>query len=491
MKVGRNEPCPCGSGLKYKNCHLGTEAGSRPPDDLWHRLHALSARLPTELLRFASNRYGRELLNEAWLEFAPFEDQQPFDPDSIHIPVFMPWFFYHWRPETENTVVPRDQVDRFPIVSLYLSRRGRREEPLVVRYLEACRRSALSFLQIDEVSVGAGLSVTDTLTGWQGFVSERSGSESLRRGDIVLAKVVTLDDVSVLDGCSPIAFPPLEKATIIKLRNHIRKAHRSITPEVVADYDLELLEVYHSIAERLLNPALPELSNTDGDPLEFCRLTYEVPSPKSALDALRHLALGHDEAELLAGATFDQGGELLAVEVPWLKRGSARLGMGKVGLGSIRIEGRRLVAEVNSQARALRFRKIADRALPAGSRHLSTVVEPIEAALKAFREETPDPPPDDDLNQRPEIQALLKEHLRAHYRAWVDEAVPALAGKTPRQAMKTKDGREMVEALLLGLEQRAGQQPGLDHEIVAELRATLGTPTSSRSRSGEGSSGGR
>ena len=20
-KIGRNEPCPCGSGLKYKNCH--------------------------------------------------------------------------------------------------------------------------------------------------------------------------------------------------------------------------------------------------------------------------------------------------------------------------------------------------------------------------------------------------------------------------------------------------------------------------------------
>jgi len=22
-KIGRNEPCPCGSGLKYKKCHLG------------------------------------------------------------------------------------------------------------------------------------------------------------------------------------------------------------------------------------------------------------------------------------------------------------------------------------------------------------------------------------------------------------------------------------------------------------------------------------
>lgn len=22
-KIGRNEPCPCGSGRKYKHCHLG------------------------------------------------------------------------------------------------------------------------------------------------------------------------------------------------------------------------------------------------------------------------------------------------------------------------------------------------------------------------------------------------------------------------------------------------------------------------------------
>lgn len=27
MKVGRNEPCPCGSGKKFKKCHLGKEVG--------------------------------------------------------------------------------------------------------------------------------------------------------------------------------------------------------------------------------------------------------------------------------------------------------------------------------------------------------------------------------------------------------------------------------------------------------------------------------
>ena len=27
-KIGRNDPCPCGSGKKYKHCHLGKEAPS-------------------------------------------------------------------------------------------------------------------------------------------------------------------------------------------------------------------------------------------------------------------------------------------------------------------------------------------------------------------------------------------------------------------------------------------------------------------------------
>jgi hypothetical protein len=29
MKVGRNDPCPCGSGKKYKKCHLPQEQAAR------------------------------------------------------------------------------------------------------------------------------------------------------------------------------------------------------------------------------------------------------------------------------------------------------------------------------------------------------------------------------------------------------------------------------------------------------------------------------
>ena len=72
------------------------------------------------------------------------------------------------------------------------------------------------------------------------------------------------------------------------------------------------------------------------------------------------------------------------------------------------------------------------------------------------------------------MQAQVQEFLREHYRAWVSMSLPALGGKTPLQAMRTRDGREMVEALLLALECGAGQgAPGVDDTILAEVRAML------------------
>jgi hypothetical protein len=469
VKVGRNDPCPCGSGRKYKHCHLNAEGEVAPAHAPWERNQELSQRLPSNLLRFATSRWGQEVVDEAWSEFTLFEEQA-FDRVSVHLPVFLPWFFYEWEPDPQNTSMPPGDLDAFPVVSAYLAGRGRHEDSLAVHYLEACRSSSFSFLDLLEVSPGSGFAVKDALTHWQGFVTERSASRTVQKGDILFARVVTHDGLSVLDGCSPVAFPPLEKPAIIELRNRILQANPTITVEVLKEYGLEMLEVYHTVAERLLHPRPPELANTDGEPIAFCRVTYDVPFPRAAFDALRHLSPAGAEADLLADAVFDESGELEAVEIPWLRAGP---GM-PVSLGTIRIEGGRLIVEVNSEERARRFREIADAALPAGSRHVATVVEPVEAALEAHRREHPAPSPPDDLNQLPEVQAVLKEHLRTHYREWPDMTLPALRGKTPRQAMKTRDGREMVEALLLGLEQRVGRQPGLDNEILAELRASLG-----------------
>jgi len=45
-----------------------------------------------------------------------------------------------------------------------------------------------------------------------------------------------------------------------------------------------------------------------------------------------------------------------------------------------------------------------------------------------------------------------REFLRRHYERWPDEPVPALGGKTPKAAVRTKKGRQAVIELLKDFE---------------------------------------
>lgn len=475
MKVGRNDPCPCGSGLKYKNCHLRSAATNVSTDLLWQRQHELNQRLPTEVLRFIKSAYGVQIVHQAWRDFMVGTDVE-FDPDSRQLPVFMPWLYYEWRPSSTGSKAIN--AGEFPVAAAYLRRKGHFLEPLAVRYIEAALRSALSFFEVLEVESGESITLRDVLIGHEVVVTEKTASRTAQRGDIFLARVAELEGLAVLDACAPIAFPPLEKAPIIDLRNQILRTHSMLTPEVVREHQREVLQIYHSTADRLLNPTMPKLANTDGEPLAFCRVTYEISSPGGAFDALRHLSLGQTQSELLEDAKFDSAGNLISVQFPWLKRGNRQMPWRNTSLGMVKIDGQRLVAEVNSEQRARRFRRIADSKLPAGSRHISTVIESAEVAIETYSREHSSRARENerDLHEQPEIQALLREQLTEYYRQWVDIGVPALGGQTPRQAVKTKDGREMVEALLLDLERRetGGVRVEVNHEIAAELRATLG-----------------
>jgi hypothetical protein len=53
----------------------------------------------------------------------------------------------------------------------------------------------------------------------------------------------------------------------------------------------------------------------------------------------------------------------------------------------------------------------------------------------------------------PEIkQALLKDMYDNHYREWLGYPLPALGGKSPRKAIKSKEGRKRIEDLLREME---------------------------------------
>jgi hypothetical protein len=56
----------------------------------------------------------------------------------------------------------------------------------------------------------------------------------------------------------------------------------------------------------------------------------------------------------------------------------------------------------------------------------------------------------------PEQASLMQEHFRRYYMDWLDQPLPALGGKTPRQECATPEGRRKVRLLILSMPNPSG-----------------------------------
>ena len=80
----------------------------------------------------------------------------------------------------------------------------------------------------------------------------------------------------------------------------------------------------------------------------------------------------------------------------------------------------------------------------------------------------------DDLMMHPEIQEKIKAMAERHWKDWLDTPIPALKDQTPREAAKSRIGRERLDALFLQFEQYAGQEPQPFEPDINALRHSLG-----------------
>ena len=158
MKLGRNDPCPCGSGKKYKHCCLnaGTAQAAAPADLTWRRMRGLLDGFPDEMLRFTVQAYGRLAVHEAWNEFTGFDDLE-FDPNTPLMQLFMPWFFNCWAPDPVDTGVANKSLHDVIPTKAYLTAKGRRLDPLLLRYLESLLTAPFTFFEVLACDPGAGM----------------------------------------------------------------------------------------------------------------------------------------------------------------------------------------------------------------------------------------------------------------------------------------------------------------------------------------------
>ena len=79
------------------------------------------------------------------------------------------------------------------------------------------------------------------------------------------------------------------------------------------------------------------------------------------------------------------------------------------------------------------------------------------------------------LMRIPEVRLQFEEMRMRHYTDWLDTSIPLLGGRTPRQAVRDRDGREAVNALITQIERDgAKQSPPIDPAVLTMLRRELG-----------------
>lgn len=480
VKPGRNDPCPCGSGKKYKKCCLPKDA--TPIASLnRQKMRRAEGELVPALLRHADKCFGPGAVAEAWGEFSLWSDV-PLDPESEPEveTAFIPWFVFNWIPD--NTEV--DEAEHYPELQValhYLEKVGSRISSFERRFIEEICSQPYSFFVVTDVEPGNGMSLRDLFLGRELYVHERQATQTLGRGSIVYSRVMTMDGNSIMVGCAPTVIPASYLHDFIDMRENLAKKLPVIDRAVLQEYDVELRTIYHDIRHELHNPPLPQLHDTDGDPLQLTKLHYALKcSPAEALDALATLALVRQADELTHEAVFDRRGNLVSMEFPWLRKGNKQhAGWENTVLGHIVIDSERLTIDVNSQERAEAIKRKITRRLSRRATFRHAVIQSSEKMLEGMANSPPDSgrgaarQSSEALQALPEVQDKLREMAAQHWNAWLDTALPALKGKTLREAAKTASGRERLEALFMQFEQHNESPQSFSPDVPA-LRRALG-----------------
>ncbi len=428
-QIGRNDPCPCGSGRKYKKCHLDADASAPAPPTLPEVL-ALDRRMMQALDRFADARYPG-IVRRAEDIFVGHPD---FD---------IPWLVFH------------EPVDGRRIVDLYFDARRHTLEPAQRDWLLAEQATRLSTWEVLDLAPDMSLALRDVFTGEVAHVGDDQITAQVRRGDRLLARVLRLSGFEIFSGLHPQPLRPSAATRVVRaVRRQLGTRARVVDPDALRGPAIvrALLDAWEDeCATELDRTRALTLTNTDGDPLL-------LTTDHFALDAADRPAV--ESALALITERLDDAD------------GTSRFVLGSKGLvtiADVEVDDRALRVRTNSQTRADVVRTLLEGA--SGNRIRHRAREHTDPRALVGR---PEPP--GRATMPPEAAQLVLDFKRHHYSTWPDEHLPALDGLTPREAAERPAMRQRLALLLDDMEHGEQSFPPGERFDFDMLRSTLGFP---------------
>jgi len=421
---GRNAPCPCGSGRKYKHCCMRTAVASRVEYSSQERQNAFA-----KLLRFAQReefdermRLGRSLFWGGRLDLTAAERRRTLEADKESTAAFLTWLVFDFSLEDYGGTIADD----------FLAARGDTLSSGERTYLDRMRASCLRLYEVIEVRPDEGLGLRDLWTDEVVEVRERLATRQLARWDLFATRVIQgPEGWLVLDGIPHLLPSSGRESALGELRRHLARLKREVGTD---DPNLLFKRVgmlfHHLWLDHVALRPMPKVVTAEGDPLTFARTFFDITDHERVAMALgSHSALERD----------DDDGYVWLERTPSFNR----------SLGRVSLAGKRLTLETTSEARAERGRRFLQELLGDAIRFRATVLEGVEQAL----ERAPKRPEKAVTGVPPELEREVVTQLYTeHYRSWLDQPIPALGDRTPRKAAELKTVRPKLVDLLKELE---------------------------------------
>lgn len=455
-------------------------ANSDSINPAWQNLRKMEGELIDQhLLPFITKAFPKEIISIAWDDFIFGEEWTDAIYERLHKNLFMPWFLFDWVAEGEEDE-PTIDLPKQTIALEYLQRYRYRLTAEQIKFIEAISQTHYSFYVVLAVVPRQSVKYKDLLLQTEHVAKEYQGTQYLHRGDIVFTRILTIDDVSICIGTAPHIVPSHCHMELLDYRQELLEENDGMLDQaLLRREEWDVRGTYFDIMEEHFNrPPPPQLHNTDSELFEFCTVYFTLAvNPQEAFEKLFLLTLSDDKEEFLSDAKKSKDGHIKYIEFPWIKLGNKNhKGLENTLMGRITIDNTDMTVEVNSQARADKIKELVKEHLGDNATYKRTDIKSIESAIQSAKnspEKNLDT--DEDINQRPEVQAYLKDLSKKHWGNWVDISLPALDGLTPKAAANTKEGCERLEALLLDFECKNSRNPNNpSNPDIHYLRQQLG-----------------
>jgi len=328
----------------------------------------------------------------------------------------------------------------------YLKRYKQKLNREQIAFIEAMLQSYYSFYEILEVEPEKSILLEDVLLGTKHRIKEKLGTRTFNRGERIFSRILSLGEGAILIGMSP-WIVSTSHISIEGFKDSLKTKVKKITPEFLrGEGHEEVLTCFFMILEDIFYSKPPKIHNTDGDPIRMTKVYFKTElNPREVLKVLGPMTL-HEEFED-AEKKKDKKRKTIKVEFPWLKRGNKMNVHWKTTiLGHFTVIPGKVTLEVNSQKRAETGRKLVEKY---GKGKIMFEGTEIEAeGQKKFQKKL-----------SPEVQEQVKDITKSHWDYWFDHPISMLDLQTPREAMKTKEGRQKLEALLVYYEKQNKNSP--------------------------------